>query len=147
MAKCSKCNNPIKWIKLKSGKNNPVDPELYNIQDNLVEKDLIVVNEATGEVGKLSKLENGYISHFSTCPYAENFRKKKVSETNNYNFRIKFEGEMFVSIRANSEDEAKKLCIDNINAKMILEKGVLNENILSDYVFDPKLNKNVIKEI
>jgi len=143
MANCSRCKKPIRWVKLKSGKSNPCDPELYNIQDNLIEKDLIVVNESTGEVGKLSKLESGYISHFSTCPYAKDFRKTSLG---NYNFKIEFSGKMFVSIKANSEDEAKKLCIDNINAKMILDTGVLNEN-LSDYVFEPKLNKNVLKVI
>lgn len=75
MSKCRGCGEEVKFIQLKSGKFNPVNPELYSIQDILVEADLIVVSP-TGEVGKLSKLEKGYISHFSTCPNGKDFRKK-----------------------------------------------------------------------
>jgi hypothetical protein len=75
MAKCRGCNKEVIFIQLKSGKFNPVDPELYSIQDILVEPSLIVVSK-TGEVGKLSNLTEGYISHFATCLNAKDFRKK-----------------------------------------------------------------------
>ena len=72
---CNGCGADIYFIKLTSGKFNPVDIDKYDIQDNLVNPELIVVSEK-GEVGKLKNLTTGYISHFSTCPKAKNFRKK-----------------------------------------------------------------------
>lgn len=77
MAKCKGCGQEIKWIKLESGKSNPVDIEKYHIQDNLIDPNMVVVNKEKGIVGKISNVESGYISHFSTCPNAKDFKKKK----------------------------------------------------------------------
>ncbi len=76
MSICRGCGQEIIWVKMESGKSNPCDPEKYNIQDNLVDKNLMVVSPL-GKVGKLFNLEEGYISHFSTCPKSSNFRKKE----------------------------------------------------------------------
>lgn len=74
MSECKGCKQEIKWIKSKAGKSIPVDLDLYHIQDNLVDSNLMVVSPS-GEVGKLINLEQGYISHFSTCVKANDFRK------------------------------------------------------------------------
>ncbi len=77
MSICRGCGKDIIWIKLKSGKSNPVDPEKLHIQDNLVEGKVIVVS-SSGDVGQLSKLNEGYISHFATCATVNKFRKEKA---------------------------------------------------------------------
>lgn len=58
MPKCNKCSNPIEFVKMKSGKLMPVDP----LKLKIVTTDGTVVT--------------GQESHFSTCPYADDFRKK-----------------------------------------------------------------------
>ncbi len=75
MANCRGCGAEIKFIKLESGKFNPVDPELLSIQDNFINPDEMVVNK-NGKTGRLKNLTEGYISHYSTCPNADDFRKR-----------------------------------------------------------------------
>lgn len=77
--KCKSCGTSIKFIKLKTGKLNPVNLDKYLsltlIDPEEINPDKTIVVSENGEVGKLSKLKNGYISHFSTCPAAKNYRK------------------------------------------------------------------------
>jgi len=75
MANCRGCGAEIKFIKLESGKFNPVDTELLSIQDNFINPDEMVVNK-NGKTGRLKNLTEGYISHYSTCPNADDFRKR-----------------------------------------------------------------------
>lgn len=56
---CKKCKNPIYWIETVNGKNMPVD------------QTKITIVTAKGET------YTGYESHFSTCPYAKDFRKSR----------------------------------------------------------------------
>jgi len=76
---CRSCGAKVKWIQLESGKWNPVDPELISSAD--CEHGDIMVTE-DGEVRKIDHSENdyevfdGYVSHFSTCPEADKWRKK-----------------------------------------------------------------------
>ena len=58
---CRRCNEPIKFIKTKNGKFMPVnlDKKLFVTEDGYVNK--------------------GYESHFATCPFADEFRKKDNS--------------------------------------------------------------------
>lgn len=74
MPKCRGCGKEVKFIQLKSVKFNPVDPELFDIFDDN-DPNLMVVSPS-GEVGRLSELGEGYISHFATCPNSKDFRKK-----------------------------------------------------------------------
>jgi len=80
MSNCRSCGATIKWIKLESGKSMPVDPD---ITESLEVGDIFVTeNGATVKVtlDNLRELEEGpmgYISHFSTCPQADDWRKKK----------------------------------------------------------------------
>jgi hypothetical protein len=80
--KCRGCGKDICFIKTKNGKSMPVDPEPVEFQpeaafdrfvmmDGTVERGLAVVM-AYGIETKI-----GYRSHFSTCPAADDFRKKK----------------------------------------------------------------------
>ena len=80
MAKCRSCGAEIKFIKMRSGKFNPVDPYKRTIiQDGGHE---VLVTE-TGELvrGTFASYEDGanasgYISHFSTCPSTDSFRRR-----------------------------------------------------------------------
>ncbi len=77
---CSACGEEIKWrqsIKDGKTKNIPVNPDLLNIQDNFTESDVLVLSPG-GVFGKLSRVTEGYISHFDTCPNADQFRRKKT---------------------------------------------------------------------
>lgn len=79
MSYCKSCGAEIKWIKMLSGKNMPVDAQKrYIIKDGGNE---VLVTES-GELikGTFASLENGangegYISHFSTCPNANRHRR------------------------------------------------------------------------
>ena len=80
MAICRSCGEKIKFIKMKSGKWNPV-----NVQKRYIKQDggnEVLVTES-GELirGTFATLEEGangegYISHFSNCPGADRFRRK-----------------------------------------------------------------------
>lgn len=81
MAKCKSCGAEIIWIKMRSGKSAPCNPEpihyrkfVHNIENMLVlvtpEGDVI-----PGEACEDSDLF-GYISHFATCPNANRHRKR-----------------------------------------------------------------------
>lgn len=74
-AKCNKCGGPMKWIELKSGKWNPVDPVLIVIQKDEEGQGVLLVHSDGTMTRNPKRGETGYQSHFSTCPYAENFRK------------------------------------------------------------------------
>lgn len=83
MAQCRSCGAEIKFIKLTTGKWNPVDPQ----KRTLIEGDgnEVIVTES-GEVikGRFASLDDGanrsgYISHFATCPNANQHRKRTVS--------------------------------------------------------------------
>lgn len=56
---CKGCGFQIVWVKTKAGKNMPCDPELVKV----VTEDGDVVT--------------GRVSHFATCPNADDFRKPK----------------------------------------------------------------------
>jgi hypothetical protein len=74
---CRSCGAKIHWIELKSGKKHPCDPEEVSANE-CEEGDKFVTD--LGEivvVGKSSKNESGYVSHFSTCPDADDWRKDK----------------------------------------------------------------------
>lgn len=58
MSRCKSCNREIVWIKMKSGKAMPCDP------------DKVVVVTEDGET------VTGYTSHFATCPNANMHRRR-----------------------------------------------------------------------
>ena len=80
MAVCRSCGAEIKFIKMKSGKYNPVDPAKRTIiKDGGHE---VLVTESgeliSGTFASLADGANaeGYISHFATCPNASRFRRR-----------------------------------------------------------------------
>ena len=82
MSKCRSCGAEIKWIKMLSGKNMPVDPvKRYIAKDGGSE---VLVTEGgeliRGTFASLGEGANGegYVSHFSTCPNANQHRRDRT---------------------------------------------------------------------
>lgn len=79
MSTCRSCNKPIRWLELKSGKKMPVDPDPFELWEAEV-GDTVVT--ASGDVVKFDPVKHAgddrevYVSHFSTCPQADSWRKK-----------------------------------------------------------------------
>lgn len=68
---CQSCGNRVLWIKMKSQKRMPVNPELINYKQVQGGKERIVTPGGVVVSGvKVSADEAdgyGYISHFATC--------------------------------------------------------------------------------
>ena len=81
MSTCRSCGAEIKWIRMASGKANPVDPYKRTVvrdegNEPLITDDGLVIH------GRFASLEeganaSGYISHFATCPNADMHRRCK----------------------------------------------------------------------
>lgn len=78
MSKCKSCGAEIMWIQTVNGKPMPCDPKpIPFVEDKtgsltLVTKDGRVVRAKADA----SSDEFGYVSHFATCPNANQHRKK-----------------------------------------------------------------------
>ena len=79
---CRGCGAEILWVKTAGGKSMPCDPGLtpYWEQPRAAGKVVTPNGEVIscvfeGEPAKTTGL--GYVSHFSTCPEADKFRRKK----------------------------------------------------------------------
>ena len=83
MSKCKSCGAGIWFIPMRSGKTMPVNdqpvpfvpsndgPGTYITEDGVTHKGRPWVH------GKDGFYDLGYVSHFSTCPAAEEFRRRK----------------------------------------------------------------------
>lgn len=81
MATCRSCGASIKWITLKSGKHNPVDPYLRTIKLD-GGKETIITEDGDILHGTFCAFDNGgersgYVSHFATCPNANFHRNRR----------------------------------------------------------------------
>jgi len=81
MAKCKGCGTEIIWIRMPGGKSMPCDPEQVVYWEKPKAKGKVVT--PNGEVlscefsGDLQKATGvGYVSHWSTCPKASQFKRK-----------------------------------------------------------------------
>ena len=79
-SQCRKCGARIIFVRMKSGKSMPVNPNFVNFRRD-GGKDRIVL--ANGEVTSGTIVTDpgeaqgfGYVSHFATCEYAQTFRRK-----------------------------------------------------------------------
>ena len=79
MAKCKSCGAEIIWIRTKSGKSMPVNPEKYIVCERSDGTGTFVMPD--GRVVKgypcygHENAQYGYVSHFATCPYAAKHRR------------------------------------------------------------------------
>lgn len=82
MNKCKSCGAPIIWIKTFSGKAMPVDAGGIDFFADPEGKELFVtdggavVHGVRAEEGA-EHTHRGYISHFATCPNADQHRRRR----------------------------------------------------------------------
>ena len=79
MSKCRSCGAEIIFIQMKSGKWNPVDPQIRTIRKD-GGKEVLITKSGELIQGTFASVEDGangsgYISHFATCPNADQHRK------------------------------------------------------------------------
>ena len=72
MSTCRSCGDPVVWVKMASGKANPLDP------DPTPNGNIIVDDKGNGRVQtQYDQPGARYVSHFSTCPFAKQHRVKR----------------------------------------------------------------------
>lgn len=68
---CRQCGRRILWVRMKSGKNMPVDMVLHNYKKDSAGKEKIVTPDGEVVTGRILIGERGdgagYISHFASC--------------------------------------------------------------------------------
>lgn len=77
MSKCRSCGAEIVWIKMESGKSMPCDRELVTFISGGGPQ-TFVTPAGKVERGRRSNKGDltGYISHFATCPNANQHRRR-----------------------------------------------------------------------
>lgn len=78
MSTCRSCGQQIDWVKTVHGKNMPVDGDYIPYDD--ADIGTVIITDG-GNVYKVAEGRSyptveGRVSHFSTCPQAEEWRKK-----------------------------------------------------------------------
>lgn len=78
MSTCRSCGQKIKWVTLTSGKHHPCDPDLVHPEDCEIGNKLVTEAGEVIVIKETNYAEDGwgYVSHFSTCPFAEQHRRK-----------------------------------------------------------------------
>lgn len=89
MSKCRSCGKEIIWLKTRSGKAMPCDPEKVYFEPDPKGRATIVTEGGQVAKGILMdkltaarfgddgmKIMAGHISHFATCPFADRHRRK-----------------------------------------------------------------------
>lgn len=83
MSTCRGCGATIEWIRMKSGKSMPVDPEPVFVEEE--GSQVFVTDEGDTITGRQvwpttpeekARLTVAYVPHWSTCPEARQFRRR-----------------------------------------------------------------------
>ena len=86
---CRACHALIIFIKTTAGKTMPCDASSVYFVPDTVAKDVFVCPDGTVKHGRattedastlIDEPEIGYMSHFATCPCADQFRKPRKSD-------------------------------------------------------------------
>lgn len=79
MAKCKACGARIVWINTSAGKMMPCDAKPIPYVEDPAGSLMIVTKDGRVVRAKADAIsdEFGYISHFATCPAANDFRRKQ----------------------------------------------------------------------
>ena len=67
MSQCRSCGAEIEWIKTPAGKAHPVDAKPIKVWQQ---------TESGPDAGRWH-IQEGYTSHFATCPNADQHRKSE----------------------------------------------------------------------
>lgn len=81
MSRCKSCGAQIIWKRMQSGKSMPVDPELVTYWAKpgaagrvITPNGEVISCEFEGDPNSATGI--GYVSHFSTCPNADQHRRR-----------------------------------------------------------------------
>ena len=82
MSVCKACGKPIWFIQMRTGVAMPVDEQPVAFvpgagKRKYITEDGAVVEGRDWKQGDETPKDFGYISHFATCPKAEQFRRKR----------------------------------------------------------------------
>lgn len=78
MSICKGCRAEIEWIRTKTGKMMPVDPEPVFVATG--GKQTFVTDEGdiiTGSISEEKTDEVAFVPHWATCPAADSFRRRR----------------------------------------------------------------------
>lgn len=84
MSTCRGCGSTIDWIRMKSGKSMPVDPEPVFVEEE--GSKTFVTDEGDTVTGQIvwpetkeekARLTVAFVPHWATCPAAGQFRRKR----------------------------------------------------------------------
>lgn len=82
ISKCRKCLRPLLWVKSERGAAMPLDPEPHDDGNVLMTAKGAKVLGKEAKAMRLALAEaqgetlRFYHSHFTTCPFADDFRRK-----------------------------------------------------------------------
>ena len=80
MSLCRSCGAQIKWIRTQSNVPMPVNPEVYTFRVDSKGSEVFVTQQGgvlRGDKSNEPGAIRGWISHFATCPYANEHRRRK----------------------------------------------------------------------
>ena len=79
MSKCKSCGAKIIWLPTIGGKSMPCDPEPIPYREDSLGSMMIVTNDGRVVRAKIDASSEtvGYVSHFATCPDAEEWRGRR----------------------------------------------------------------------
>lgn len=74
---CRACGKPLLFIRTAKGKTAPVDAEPVRFREGAgSEKYILLTGEIVTGLRDPDGTEEGYVSHFATCPGADTYRKR-----------------------------------------------------------------------
>jgi hypothetical protein len=73
MSVCSSCGAPIRWVVTKSGAAAPADPDPVQV---LVATGRMTTDRQGAQVAEF-EVRKGLRSHFASCPFAAEHRRKR----------------------------------------------------------------------
>lgn len=78
IVRCKSCNAPMVFITTKKGKSMPCNAKLVRFDFEAGGPALLVTEDGEVVRGRISKTgaDEGYISHYATCPHANEFRRR-----------------------------------------------------------------------
>lgn len=77
MSRCKGCGAEIDWVRMKSGKSMPVDPEPVFVAEG--GNQVFITDEGdtiTGTATESKTEEVAFVPHWATCPTYKQFKRK-----------------------------------------------------------------------